>query len=125
MRRGSWAILTSSRELWLTLNKRCDRSHERAECRGMAAQASSYYPLRMRKEMLKFKGMKHAWQQQTSSLKKDVEKRILNVDYIVDFLTSNVLYLRWQRYLMMSVNLNFLEWWMMHTDMYKNSRSWH
>ena len=79
----------------------------------------------MRKETLKFKGMKHAWQQQTSSLKKDVEKRILNVDYIVDFLTSNVLYLRWQRYLMMSVNLNFLEWWMMHTDMYKNSRSWH
>ena len=38
----SWTILTSNRNLWLTLNKRCDRTHEHAECRGPAAEASSY-----------------------------------------------------------------------------------
>ena len=84
--RKAWTILTSSRELWLTLNKRCDRSHEHAECRGMAAQASSYYPQRMCKEILK--GMKHAWQQQVSSLEKDVEKHIFQVMYDQDQILS-------------------------------------
>eukprot|EP00435_Cladocopium_sp_Y103_P059291 s737_g21.t1 len=28
-----WTILTSNRDLWLTLNKRCDHTHEHAECR--------------------------------------------------------------------------------------------
>ena len=39
----SWTILTLNRNLWLTWNKRCDRTREHAECRGPAAEESSYY----------------------------------------------------------------------------------
>ena len=42
----SWTILTTNRELWLTLNKRCDWTHEDVHCRGEVAKASSYYPIR-------------------------------------------------------------------------------
>ena len=87
--RKAWTILTSSRELWLTLNKRCDRSHEHAECRGIAAQASSYYPQRMCKEILK--GVRHAWQQQVSSLERDVEKYIFHVEHDRDLTSSTAL----------------------------------
>ena len=70
-----WTILTTSRSLWLTLCRRCDRSHEHAECRGMAAQASSYYPLAMCKAVLK--AMEHEWRHGKDSLERHVEVYLL------------------------------------------------
>lgn len=42
-----WTVLTSSRQLWLALQKRCPGHLDHAECRGVAAQASAYYPAAM------------------------------------------------------------------------------
>ena len=39
-----WTILTSSRQLYLYLSRRCSGDHEHRECRGPVAQFSSYYP---------------------------------------------------------------------------------
>ena len=39
--RKGWWILTSSRRLWLSLQKRCPGHKEHAECRGVIAQASA------------------------------------------------------------------------------------
>ena len=42
-----WTVLTSSRSLWLALQKRCPGHESHAECRGVIAQASAYYPAAM------------------------------------------------------------------------------
>ena len=48
-----WMVATSSRSLWLHLCRRCSDDHEHRECRGPVAQASSYYPKQMVKEVVK------------------------------------------------------------------------
>ena len=75
--RKAWTILTTSRDLWLTLNKRCDRSHEHAECRGQAAEASSYYPKALCRDVVK--GMIYQWQQEKNGLEQSVEAYLLEV----------------------------------------------
>ena len=88
--RKAWTILTTSRELWLTLNKRCDRSHEHAECRGQAAEASSYYPVSLCRDVVK--GMEHRWRQERDDLTKMVETYLLEVPEGTDEeTTSNLL----------------------------------
>ena len=87
--RKAWTILTTSRELWLTLNKRCDRSHEHAECRGQAAEASSYYPASLCKDVVK--GMEHRWRQERDDLTKMVETYLLEVPEGTDEETTSTL----------------------------------
>ena len=74
----AWTILTTSRNLWLTLNKRCDGTHEHIHCRGQIAQASSFYPPKMCKDICK--AMKFSWMQQTDSLENMVEHYMLEID---------------------------------------------
>ena len=74
----SWTILTSNRNLWLTLNKRCDRTHEHAECRGPAAEASSYYPDKMCRDVLK--ALEFSWKQDSRSLEKETENYLLQIN---------------------------------------------
>ena len=40
----AWTIMTTSKALWLTLNKKCDGTHEHAVCRGLAAQSVFVLP---------------------------------------------------------------------------------
>ena len=82
----SWTILTTSRELWLTLNKRCDRSHEHAQCRGNAAQSSAYYPPKMCQAICK--AMMHLWQGQDSSLERAAELYLLDTVTEKDVVSS-------------------------------------
>ena len=72
----SWTIMTTSRELWLTLNKKCDWTHEHVHCRGVVAQASAYYPGKMCQDVVK--AMKHCWQGQQGSMEDAVETYLLN-----------------------------------------------
>ena len=73
----SWTILTSNRNLWLTLNKLCDGTHEHVHCRGPVAQGSSFYPSKMCKDILK--AMKFTWSQQNQSLEKLAETYLLDI----------------------------------------------
>ena len=73
----SWTILTSNRNLWLTLNKLCDGTHEHAHCRGPVAQASSFYPSKMCKDILK--AMKFTSSQQNQFLEKLAETYLLHI----------------------------------------------
>ena len=45
----SWTVLTTSRHVWLALQRRCPgpEVHDHVHCRGVVAQASSYYPDQM------------------------------------------------------------------------------
>lgn len=70
--------MTTSKALWLTLNKKCDGTHEHAVCRGLAAQASSYYPRRMREDVLK--AMKYQWHEMDLGMIHLVEKHLLQLD---------------------------------------------
>ena len=72
-----WTIATTSRELWLQLNKRCDGGHSHAECRGPAAQSSSFYPPKMCQTVLK--AMKFQWSKQEDGLVELVENNLLEV----------------------------------------------
>ena len=80
--RKAWTILTSSREMWLAVNKRCDRSHEHAVCRGEVAQASAYYPRRLCQEVCK--AMAHHWRHQSRSVERDVENYLLSAEEPTD-----------------------------------------
>ena len=42
-------IMTTSRQLWLRVCRRCPGDPDRAECRGQSAVASSYYPPKLQK----------------------------------------------------------------------------
>ena len=74
----AWTILTTNRNLWLTLNKKCDGTHEHVHCRGQVAQASSFYPPKMCKDICK--AMKFSWMQQIDSLENMVEHYMLEID---------------------------------------------
>eukprot|EP00435_Cladocopium_sp_Y103_P022810 s1452_g5.t1 len=76
--RKGWTVLTTNRELWMSLCKRCDGSHEHAECRGEAAQASAYYPPAMCKAVVK--AFEHAWNSDIHSLEKLTEKMLLKYE---------------------------------------------
>eukprot|EP00435_Cladocopium_sp_Y103_P016659 s60_g4.t1 len=49
----SWTVATTCREVWLGLQRRCPGHPEHLHCRGMVAQASSYYPADMVKSITK------------------------------------------------------------------------
>lgn len=49
----SWTVLTTNRHLWLSLQKKCPGHPEHIQCRGVAAQASAYYPRRMVEAVVK------------------------------------------------------------------------
>ena len=76
--RKGWTVLTTSRELWMSLCKRCDGSHQHAECRGHAAQASAYYPPAMCKAVVK--AFEHAWSSDVNSLEKLTERFLLKYE---------------------------------------------
>ena len=42
-----WTVLTSNRKLWMSLQRKCPGHKEHCQCRGVAAQASAYYPDKM------------------------------------------------------------------------------
>ena len=73
----SWTIMTTSKSLWLTLNKRCDGTHPHAECRGKAAQASSYYPKKMCEAVLK--AMNYQWHSEDMGMIHLVEQHLLRL----------------------------------------------
>ena len=73
-----WTILTTSKQMWLELCRRCPGNHSHAECRGPAAQASSYYPVQLCKAVLR--AMKHQWLHDDLNLTYLTEKHILQVD---------------------------------------------
>ena len=76
--RKGWQVLTSSRELWMSLCRRCDGSHQHAECRGHAAQASAYYPPAMCRAVVK--AFEHAWSSDINSLEKMAERLLLKYE---------------------------------------------
>ena len=43
----SWTVLTTNREIWLSLQKKCPGHQDHVHCRGEVAKASSYYPQKM------------------------------------------------------------------------------
>ena len=77
--RKAWTVMTSSRHLWLNLQKRCPGHPEHGECRGPAAQASAYYPEAMVRTITR--PMQEGWQfsEEVSgtSLSQDVETYLL------------------------------------------------
>ena len=42
-----WTVLTTSKQLWLALQRKCPGHQEHVHCRGEVAKASSYYPAQM------------------------------------------------------------------------------
>ena len=76
--RKGWQILTTSREMYLMVNKRCDGTHEHAECRGEAAQASAYYPPKLCADVLK--SLKVQWKTQDKEMIYLTEKHLLDVE---------------------------------------------
>ena len=72
----SWTILTTSREMWLTVNKRCDRTHEHVHCRGRVAEASSFYPVKLCRDV--WKAMRKRWEHDQRSLENSAEIYLLN-----------------------------------------------
>ena len=88
-------VLTTSRQLWLSVCKRCDGSHEHAECRGQAAMASAYYPLALCQAVLR--AIKYQWTLQDKNDIYLTEKYLLQVepeimvDLEEDFTTEKVM----------------------------------
>ena len=79
--RKGWTVLTNSRFLWLSLQKRCPGHTDHAECRGAVAQASSYYPWPMVSAVTKalIKGWQHQEDNNNISLSRDVETYLLEI----------------------------------------------
>ena len=50
----SWTVMTTNRQLWLALQKKCPGHPEHIQCRGVAAQASAYYPKKMVEAVVKW-----------------------------------------------------------------------
>lgn len=72
----AWTILTTNHDLWLTLSKKCNGTHEHVHCPGQVA--SSFYPPKMCKDICK--AMKFSWTQQSDSLEKMVQHYMLEID---------------------------------------------
>ena len=73
-----WMILTTSKEPYLRVNKRCPGNHEHVECRGDAAKASSYYPEKLCQSILN--AIQHQWKIQDRQMIYFTEKHLLNVE---------------------------------------------
>ena len=72
--------MTSSKELYATLCRRCPGEHEHpehAECRGACAQASAYYPQKLCLDAVK--ALKYQWSKEAGGLVRDTEQKLLNV----------------------------------------------
>lgn len=76
-----WTVVTTNRRLWLSLQKKCPGHAEHAQCRGVAAQASSYYPAAMVRAVTK--SITEGWLEhearQGISLISDIEHFLLGV----------------------------------------------
>ena len=77
----SWTVLTTNRQLWLSLQRKCPGHVEHVHCRGEVAKASSYYPLAMVKAVAK--ALSTSWSKaeddQQLSLAADVEAFLLDI----------------------------------------------
>eukprot|EP00435_Cladocopium_sp_Y103_P022896 s1673_g5.t1 len=77
----SWTVPTSSKRLWLSLQRKCPGHPEHCQCRGVAAQASAYYPPQMVRAVTK--AISHGWQdleaRQGISLSHDIEHYLLDI----------------------------------------------
>ena len=78
----SWTVLTSNRQIWLSLQRKCPGHQHHIECRGPAAQASAYYPEAMVKAICQ--AVISSWtsteDQHNMSLANDVQMHLLEVD---------------------------------------------
>ena len=79
--RKGWTVLTTNRRLWLSLQRKCPGRVEHAECRGVAAQASAYYPPAMVRAVAQV--ISNGWldreAQQGVSMVSDIEHYLLDV----------------------------------------------
>ena len=85
--RKGWMVLTSSRSLWLSLQKRCPGHADHCECRGKVAQASAYYPKAMVTAVVK--AITGQWEQieetQGIGLVADAEHYLLNIEKVPEY----------------------------------------
>ena len=76
----SWTVVTTCREVWLSLQRRCPGHENHVHCRGQVAQASSYYPPKMVEAATK--AIAASWQsvedKAGTSLGKDVSIHLLH-----------------------------------------------
>ena len=77
----SWTVLTTNRHIWMALQKKCPGHPEHIHCRGEAAKASSYYPMKMVKAVTR--GLVDTWTSHEKccgvSLAEDVEQYLLEI----------------------------------------------
>lgn len=77
----SWTVLTTNRHIWMALQKKCPGHPEHVHCRGEAAKASSYYPMKMVKAVTR--GLVDTWTSHEKccgvSLAEDVEQYLLEI----------------------------------------------
>eukprot|EP00435_Cladocopium_sp_Y103_P066671 s182_g29.t1 len=77
----SWTVLTSNRRLWMSLQKKCPGHPEHAQCRGVAAQASAYYPPKMVTAVTL--SISQSWSERDAalnhSLTQDIEHYLLDI----------------------------------------------
>ena len=77
----SWTIMTSDKNLWLSLQKRCPGHSDHVHCRGVVAQASAYYPQAMVRAVVQ--AFTQTWRQSEEnhniSMAKDVETYLLEI----------------------------------------------
>lgn len=82
----SWTVVTTSRDVWLGLQRKCPGHINHVHCRGAVAQASSYYPAQMIKAVTS--GIVASWQhsedQAGTSLGRDLSIHLLQAGAEVD-----------------------------------------
>ena len=77
----SWTVMTTNRYVWLALQRKCPGHMEHVQCRGVAAQASAYYPQKMVEAVVK--SIITSWTQPEDafhvSLSRDIEEQLLEI----------------------------------------------
>eukprot|EP00435_Cladocopium_sp_Y103_P019899 s669_g4.t2 len=79
----SWTVMTTNKNVWLALQRKCPGHAEHLHCRGEVAQASSYYPPKMVKAVTK--AVITSWTEPEdtymTSLATDVEQYLLEIPH--------------------------------------------
>ena len=77
-----WTVLTSNRQAWMALQRKCPGRPDHLECRGPVAQASSYYPKEMVRSVCK--AVIASWTSmedvQNISMAKDIQCCLLEIE---------------------------------------------